>query len=336
MNFTEPTHLAKVNAHERDSQVIFDEGPHIYTVDGDSSFTSVTTWNHSHFGHFDADKIIDNMMKGKNWKPGYKYYGMTKDEIKASWDKNRDEAAAAGTKMHYDIECYYNQMDIENDSIEYKWFLEFDDWVKRETNMIPYRTEMIVWDKELKLCGSIDMMFMNECGEIELYDWKRCKEIKKSNWNNYAITECIDHLPDSNYWHYSLQLNTYKYMLEKNYGLKVNGMYLVCLHPNNKTKNFIKIKVNTMKQEIENLMALKLKMVEEEKANKKKETVWDLLEPIEKKKKKKKECYVCKKTKGVKTYIVDQYLMGTEKYKYCKRCANIWLNTSYTKKNIFK
>ena len=25
-----------------------------------------------------------------------------------------------------------------------------------------YRTEMIVWDKELKLCGSIDMMYINE------------------------------------------------------------------------------------------------------------------------------------------------------------------------------
>ena len=55
---------------------------------------------------------------------------MTKDEIKAMWDKNRDESAAAGTK-YYDIECYYNLMDIKNDSTEYKWFLEFDDWEKR-------------------------------------------------------------------------------------------------------------------------------------------------------------------------------------------------------------
>ena len=332
----EPTHLAKVNKHPRDDHVQFDEGPHIYTVDGDSSFMSVTTWNHSHFGHFDADKIIDKMMNGRNWKPGYKYYGMTKDEIKAMWDKNRDEAAAAGTKMHYDIECYYNLMDIKNDSIEYKWFLEFDDWVKRETNMLPYRTEMIVWDKELKLCGSIDMMYMNECGEIELYDWKRCKEIKKSNWNNYATTECIGHLPDSNYWHYSLQLNTYKYMLEKNYGLKVNGMYLVCLHPNNKTKQFMKIKVPVLEDEIKDLMALKLKMVEEEKKKvAKKKTVWDVVKPV-KKKKKIKECCACKTTtKKTKVYIVDQYLMGLEKYRYCKRCANIWLNNHYSTKNAY-
>ena len=70
-------YLSKINANERDSHVLFDEVPHIYTVDGDDSFMSVTTWNHSHFQKFDADAIIKKMMKSKNWKPGYKYYGKT-------------------------------------------------------------------------------------------------------------------------------------------------------------------------------------------------------------------------------------------------------------------
>ncbi len=30
--------------------------------------------------------------------------------------------------------------------------------------------------------------------------------------------------------HYSLQLNTYKYMLEKNYGIRVVGLALVAMH----------------------------------------------------------------------------------------------------------
>ena len=67
-------YLSKKNAHELDSHITFDEGPHIYTIDGDSGYTSVTTWNHSHFPKFDSDKIIDKMMKGKNWKTS-KYYG---------------------------------------------------------------------------------------------------------------------------------------------------------------------------------------------------------------------------------------------------------------------
>ena len=50
------------------------------------------------------------MMASKKW-PQSKYFGKTKNEIKAMWNKNRDEAADAGTKMHYDIECFYNQME---------------------------------------------------------------------------------------------------------------------------------------------------------------------------------------------------------------------------------
>ena len=114
-------YLAKKNAHERDDHITFDEGPHIYTIDGDSGFTSVTTWNHSHFENFDADTIISNMMQSSRW-PQNKYFGMSADEIKAAWDKNRDEAAAAGTKMHYDIECYYNNMEVHNESVEYNYF----------------------------------------------------------------------------------------------------------------------------------------------------------------------------------------------------------------------
>ena len=54
-------YLANINKHERDDHVQFDEGPHIYPIDGDSGFMSVTTWNHSHFPHFNADKIINKI-----------------------------------------------------------------------------------------------------------------------------------------------------------------------------------------------------------------------------------------------------------------------------------
>ena len=74
-----PTYLAKLNPHERDTRIVFDEGPHIYHIDGNSDgYMSVTTFNHSHFDHFDADKIITNMMSSKNW-PQSKYYGQTPD-----------------------------------------------------------------------------------------------------------------------------------------------------------------------------------------------------------------------------------------------------------------
>lgn len=255
-----PTYLANLNPHERDSHILFDEGPHVYTIDGDSDFMSVTTWNHSHFPHFDADKIITNMMNSKKWSQS-KYFGQTRQEIKAGWNKNGQEASKAGTKMHYDIECFYNEEDVEveEDCVEWKYFEKFEEEIGQ--NLEPYRTEWMIWDKELKFAGSIDMIFRNPDGTLLIYDWKRCKNIKKDNRWQGATTDCISHLPDTNYWHYSLQLNTYKYLLEKNYGEKVVGMYLVCLHPNNANKSYIKIEVPDLGEEIKDLMSLRKTML---------------------------------------------------------------------------
>ena len=61
-----PTYLAEIHPHERDSHISFDEGPHIYTIDGDT-FVRYNL-NHSHFPHFNADKIIEKMMSSKNWE----------------------------------------------------------------------------------------------------------------------------------------------------------------------------------------------------------------------------------------------------------------------------
>ena len=245
-------YLAELNPHERDSHISFEEGPHIYTIDGDSDFMSVTKWNHSHFPHFNAKKIINKMMSSPKW-PQNKYFGMTQQQIKQQWSDNGRVASEAGTKMHYDIECFYNNMEVNNDSVEYKYFKNF---LLLHNDFKPYRTEWMIWDKELKFAGSIDMTFQREDGTIDIYDWKRCKEIKKTNSWESATTECINYLPNSNFWHYSLQLNTYKALLEKNYGVKVGDLYLVCLHPNK--KNYIKIKCADLTEEVKALFELRM------------------------------------------------------------------------------
>ena len=41
----------------------------------------------------------------------------------------------------------------------------------------------------------------------------------------------LHHLPDSNYFHYALQLNIYRIILESEYGYRVSGMFLGVVHP---------------------------------------------------------------------------------------------------------
>ena len=58
--------LSQFNSHERDKDLKFFEEGHKYVIltDADSKYTSVTTWNHTHFPKFDADSVIKYMMKG--------------------------------------------------------------------------------------------------------------------------------------------------------------------------------------------------------------------------------------------------------------------------------
>jgi len=99
-----------------------------------------------------------------------------------------------------------------------------------------------------------------------IYDWKRCKEIVKENaYGSTATTECIRHLPDTNFWHYALQLNTYKTIIEEKYGKKVVGLCLVCLHPNN--ADYQLIEVPFMEKELVDLFEYRKEMVVKQALN---------------------------------------------------------------------
>jgi hypothetical protein len=104
------------------------------------------------------------------------------------------------------------------------------------------------------------MVYENPDGTLRIYDWKRCKDIIKENqYGATSTTECIAHLPDTNFWHYSLQLNTYKTILEQKYGKKVTELCLVALHPNN--DNYKLIPVPFMEKELADLFEYRRQML---------------------------------------------------------------------------
>lgn len=261
------------NAHPRDKHIKFYEEEHKYVIDlePDVKYTSVTTWIHEHFEKFDADKIIKKMMSGAGWKEGHKYWGMSPDQIKDQWNSNRDAVSGAGTDMHFEIECFNNNLLLQCDytnkelienyvcneekepPIEWKYFINF---VRDHQYLKPYRTEWTVFNEDIKISGSIDMVYENPDGTLSIYDWKRSKNITRINtFNKFALPPCICHLPDSNFWHYALQLNTYKYILETKYGKKIKDLYLVRLHPDADEKNYELIELPILNTEIKDLLA---------------------------------------------------------------------------------
>ena len=245
--------LSSINKHPRDDNIRFVEETHEYFINGSKEgYISTTTLVHSLFEHFDADNVIEKMRKSKNWNKYNKYFNMSNDEIKKLWEDNRDHAATAGTKMHLNIEKYYNNEDHEKDSKEFSLFQMYLD----ETNYNAFRTEWVIYDEESKISGSVDMVYKDPLdGKYIIADWKRSKEIKMSNrWQsgNHPITHDLD---DCNFIHYSLQLYIYKAILEKNYGIVVKDCFLVILHPSQ--EKYIKITTRNMEEYVKKIINMR-------------------------------------------------------------------------------
>lgn len=279
--------LSSRHSHPRDTNIVFFEEGHKYCILNDSSsqYMSVTTWNHKHFPHFDADEVIKNMMKGNSWKEGHRYWGLNPEQIKQLWDSNKNAVAGAGTDLHYEIECFHNNKQLHNaytnkelyenymnehgthletKPLEWQYFIHF---IKDHLHLKPYRTEWIIYDEDAKIAGSIDMVYENPDGSLSIYDWKRAKNITRINhFNKFALHPLICHLPDSNFWHYSLQLNTYKHILETKYGKKINGLFLVRLHPDAEEKTYELIQLPDLSSEIQELFEERINNVRAENA----------------------------------------------------------------------
>lgn len=290
--------LSKIYPHKRDENILFYEDMHKYVILSDvkSEYTSVTSWCHSHFSKFNAEQAIEFIFKSKHWNETHKYWGMTKEEIKELWDKNRNGVSSAGTELHFHIECFMNNLHLNKyythfdlykyyetnkfntldysisvetniseksiisitsnnkhlNTIEWYYFLKF---IKDTPYLKPYRTEWTIYDEDIKIAGSVDMVYENDDGTLSIYDWKRCKNIIRiSNWNKYAETRCICHIPDTNFWHYALQLNVYRYIIQTKYGKFVKELKLVVLHPENENNSYEIIDLPIMNYEISELI----------------------------------------------------------------------------------
>ena len=204
-------YLAKLNAHSRDKNITFKDEGHIYNVCGETDFTSVTTWIHSFVENFDADQIITNMMSSKNWKSS-KYYGKTRGQIKAIWDENRINASTAGTKLHYDIECVYNQMEVKNDSIKKMSYL-LNSFFKRQMviNYIYNHPDRVIrfyrmHNKIYVRFNIYDDINFNETtewcvnyhiGEIEIQKYQDILDANITGITNFSVTGFEKRMKDS-------------------------------------------------------------------------------------------------------------------------------------------
>ena len=238
------------NKHGNDSKISFRESDHIYMVDG-VPLDSVTSFVTNCFPKFNANFYAKRKAEELGKRP---------EEVLAEWEKKGQESRELGTAMHRKIEDYYLGKNPTSD--------ETFDLFRIFANKIilkPYRTEWAVYDWEHKIAGTIDFVDYQN-GEYIIYDWKRSSKliagnglpIKRSIHGEKALPP-IDHLDDTPYYHYALQLGLYKYILEKEYNIKVSKLRLGIFHPSY-NKPYI-VEMPYLEDEINTLFGLKSEVI---------------------------------------------------------------------------
>ena len=219
--------------------------------------SSMTTFIGTLYAPFNADEAIAGMKANeKKWASPQqnKYFGMSDDEIKKQWDDKRDKASAAGTAMHLNLERRYLGRAHDKGTKELSHYEEFE---RRHVTgkLRPYRTEWMVWDQELMWCGSIDIVFEYVPGHplhlpdkdgkkhLIVGDYKRCEHVDEFNSFQSGLPGTLaHHAGNCSYIRYTIQTyGGYKYKLEKHYDVVVDEVWLIVLHPDQKT--YIKIDV---------------------------------------------------------------------------------------------
>ena len=234
----------------------YDE-PHEYYIDG-QKMTSATRLIGKFKQEFDSAYWSKKKADERN---------ITPEEILAEWKYKSDYSCEKGTLFHEYAENYLNNKifpypedkvkrvlgnnDVKKDFDKLKeLFHEF--YEESYGKLIPIKSEVIVGDEELGICGMVDQLFWNnKSEELQIWDWKTNKKIGRSNrWQQFK--EPISHLDVCEFNTYSLQLSLYRYLIEKNTNLKLGESYIVWF--NEKNDKYEPIKCRDYRKEVQLLL----------------------------------------------------------------------------------
>lgn len=239
---------------KQNGNVCFNDETHTYfnANDPNDTYISVTTLIHSFTQPYDKEfwsayKSLEKLLSKESWAIEKKSLLQTKrfdksilevydisendfnkvqQEILDSWDEENRKSCERGTKIHSELEnsFYNNPKDISLQKFgiggKFECKKNYSD-LDLEYGVYP---EYLIYreseDGILKLAGQVDLI-VKSGNEITICDWKTNKEIKQKSFFNTKTKSSdkmkypLNNLDDVNFYHYTLQLSTYAWMLQK-------------------------------------------------------------------------------------------------------------------------
>lgn len=235
------------------NEVIYYDEPHKYYY-GDKQLISTTTLIGEYLNPFD-EEYWSNVKADE--------FGISPEEVVDAWGFINKKGTMKGSLIHdygenlthhkifpYKKNEIINEFGFDPITEEYNITKKHIDRFYKDTlnRLIPIKTEMILYDLESMIAGMCDILFYNvKAKEFQIWDYKTNKKLTTES--EYYFNGVLSPLQQTDLNIYSLQLETYKYIIEKNTNIKLGSSYLVWLSHNN--DNYKVIKTKNMKMYVD-------------------------------------------------------------------------------------
>jgi hypothetical protein len=237
------------------NDVTFFDEPHKYYVDG-KELISVTTIIHKYQEEFNEEYW-------SNYKS--EQFSISQKEILRAWEFINKKGTIKGSAIHdyaenlfqnkkyeYPKQLILNEFGFDPVINEYEKTKGHVDKFYNDSHgkLIPIRTEFVVYDRESLIAGMLDMLFWNvKMKEFQIWDWKSNKDFTHEMKSRHLSGDLFM-LEDCDLELYSLQLDLYKKIIEKNIPIKLGKSYIVWFSHNNPTYQVIETKDRSYYAEI--------------------------------------------------------------------------------------
>lgn len=246
--------MDKSKITKQNGNIAFEEDSHIYydVTQPNKKFISVTTLIHSFTNPFDKEfwskfKALEKFLTKEQWNIEKKsllnskvfdnsileLYSINENDfnreqqaILDTWQEENIRSCARGSKIHSELENSFYKKKQNIDLSKYQIGGKFECIKDRvaldlENGIYPeYLISRVSDDGNLRLAGQIDLL-VKKGNSITILDWKSNKEIKQKSYfdsktkTSQKMKYPLNNLDDANYWHYTLQLSTYAWMVQK-------------------------------------------------------------------------------------------------------------------------
>lgn len=295
---------------KKNGAVCFNEKTHTYWNENDNAqYISVTTLIEKFGQPFDKEfwsayKALEKLIPADEWKvvrkpllDSHKFdkellsvYDITEDKFNETqqnildeWQTANEESCERGTRIHAELENSFYKMGKNCNLKRFGVGGKFE-CIKGNTNLDlengiypEYLISRTSNDGILRIAGQIDLL-VKKGNHISIYDWKTNKEIKLHSGYDTKSRQTVkmkyplNNLEDCNFYHYTLQLSTYAWMIQKlNPEFIIDDLVLVHFNHNDEETiyhlDYLKHDVEKMlryykKQKIHEIQKLKYKEIE--------------------------------------------------------------------------